>query len=297
MQLPMSARPPRSASPQSPPRNFLAEVRTTGSKLPSRGILHGVEGIGKTTFGAYAPNPIFLMSRGETGLTTLIDAGRLPEVAHLPELTSWLDVLGAVQSLTLEPHEYRTVILDALGGFERLCHEYICESQFAGDWGERGFASYGKGYDVSVAEWLRLLAALDRLREQRRVGIIMLAHTKVKAFRNPTGADFDRYTVDAHEKTWGVSHKWADFVGFANYYIDTKKDGGRAKGIGGTDRVLYTERTAAWDAKNRHGLPAEIDMGTKPEEAWSNFAAAMRAARSADTTANTANTEAAEVTQ
>jgi len=42
---------------------------------------------------------------------------------------------------------------------------------------------------------------------------------------------------------------------------------------------MYCERRAAWDAKNRFGLPEDIDMGSSAEEAFQNFKAAMAAGR------------------
>ena len=72
---------------------------TTGSGLPSRGVVYGPEGTGKTSLGCAAPRPVFLMTRGETGLETLIDAGRVPETAHFPEIESWPDLLAAVEAL------------------------------------------------------------------------------------------------------------------------------------------------------------------------------------------------------
>jgi hypothetical protein len=277
----MATRSTRPAS--SPPRDFLKEVTSQGPKLPNRMLVHGVEGIGKTSFASQAPRPIFLMARGETGLESLIDSGRVAETPHFPESRTWADVLGAVQTLITQPHEYRTLVIDALGGIERLCHEHVCAVNFNNDWSDKGFASYGKGPEVSLPVWLELLSLLDRLRAERKMAIIGVAHTKVKTFKNPEGPDYDRYTVDLHEKTWGLTHKWADMVLFANYFTATSKDKGdaRAKGVGGQDRVIYTERHAAWDAKNRSGLPAEIEMGNSAETAWGNFMQAVRDARAA----------------
>ncbi len=138
-----------------------------------------------------------------------------------------------------------------------------------------------QGYDVSCAEWRLLLSALDRLREEKKMAIIGLCHTKVTPFRNPAGADFDRYQPAVHAKTWELTHRWADIVLFANYYTSTEKQDGRAKGIGGQDRIMYTVRHAAYDAKNRAGLPEEIDMGTTGKEAWTNFIEAMKTAKGA----------------
>jgi hypothetical protein len=44
---------------------------------------------------------------------------------------------------------------------------------------------------------------------------------------------------------------------------------GRARGISTGERVLCTQRTAAYDAKNRHDLPAELPLD------WQSFATAL----------------------
>jgi len=222
------------------------------------------------------------MAKGETGLETLIDLGRLGDVPHLPEVQSWDGVLGAIESLCTEQHEYKTLVLDTINGFERLCHEHVCARDFNSDWGERGFVGYHRGFDVALADWRQLLNAIDRLREQKRMAIICLCHTKVANFKNPEGPDFDRYVPDMNAKTWGLTHKWADHVLFANFFTLAEKEKGsisKAKGKGGQDRTIYTVRHAAYDAKNRAGLAETIDMGTTGEEAWANFMAAMKAGK------------------
>lgn len=56
--------------------------------------------------------------------------------------------------------------------------------------------------------------------------------------------------------------EWADMVLFANYKtvaVATDKDGRKYKAQGG-GRVMYTLHHPCWDAKNRHGLPEEMDF-------------------------------------
>jgi hypothetical protein len=259
----------------------LADIVVAGCGLPNRCILHGVEGVGKTSFAARAPKPIFLMTRGETGLLTLIDAGQVPQTPHFPELVAWEDLLGAIDLLTKQDHDYRTLVIDALNGAERACHEHVCRRDFDGKWGRDGFSAFMTGYDVAVADWRQLLDALDRLRAARRMSILTLGHSKISTFKNPEGCDYDRYSVDLHAKTWSATHKWADMVLFSNFvaHIDSRKGDGKAKAKGGSRRVIYTSRTAAYDAKNRHGLPDHIDAGSSAAEAWANFAAALQASR------------------
>lgn len=256
-------------------------INRAGSGLPSRVVIHGVEGIGKTSIGAFAPKPVFAMTRGETGLLTLIDNGLVPPTDHFDEAQSWNELLEQMRWLVSSQHENRTFVLDTLNGAERLCFEHVMRDKFRGD--PEAFMAYGKGPEIAQAEWIKLLLLLDELRATRRMAMMLLCHTRIKTFRNPEGDDFDRYVPDMHEKVWGLTHKWADVVLFANFETFAKKDRGamKAKGIGGEARVLYTQRTAAYDAKNRLGLPAEIPMSNTTEGGWQAFSQAMRAARAA----------------
>lgn len=266
----------------------LGEVTSKGSGLPSRYTIYGCEGCGKTSFAAYTPRPIFIQTKGETGLDALIDSGRLPEIPHFPEMQSFGDLMAAIEELTIQPHEYGTLVIDTINGAERLCHEEVCRRDFGGDMTDKGFMGYMRGYEVSLVDWRNLLSALDSLREKRRMAIVCLCHAKVKPFRNPVAADYDRYAADMHDKTWGLTHKWSDAVLFCQFEtFNTEKDSKKkGKAIGGQTRIMHTEHHAAFDAKNRQGLPPEIDMGTSGQGAWENFKAALVAAKTANTGGN-----------
>ena len=60
---------------------------------------------------------------------------------------------------------------------------------------------------------------------------------------------------------------------------------GKVKATGGQQRVLHLERSAAWDAGNRYGLPAALAGGGGAKAAWDGLARALAActARAADT--------------
>lgn len=220
-----------------------------------------------------------MMSKGETGLTTLIDNKQIPETPHFPEVMDWNDALGQIDWLTTANHDHKTLVLDTLNGFERLCHEFVCARDYGGIWGKNGFTSYMQGYEVALADWRLLLNALDRLRDVKAMSIICLCHTKVATFKNPEGADYDRYQPDMHAKSWSLTHKWADFVAFINYETFVEKEGKRAKATGGQQRIMYTERHAAYDAKNRLGLPTEIVLADSAEASWNTLYNAMKEAR------------------
>ena len=262
-----------------PAKGFLSQVQSKGQQLPSRIVVSGVPGVGKTEFGSQVPGCIFGMTDDETGLITLLDSGLVQDVPYLPLWENWTDILDSVDELLTAGHDYKALVFDALGGVERKCHEHVCNRDYKNDFTKEGFLSYAAGYDTAMSDWRELLAKLDKLRIQRRMTIVFLAHTKIATFKNPRGADYDRYAVDCHWKTWSLTSKWADMVLFATHYVETTKKGLRHKACSSGDRVMYTKYDAAYDAKNRHNLPPEIDMGSSGAEAWANFVDAIKQGR------------------
>jgi hypothetical protein len=254
-------------------------VSSKGSGLPSRVCLHAVEKFGKTSFAAYAPGVIFGMTKGETGLESLIDSQQLSAVPHFPVWETHGDMMESIEELTVEDHKFRTLAIDTLNGAAQLTCEKVCQREYNGDWGQKGFTGYMRGYEVATSDWREFLVALDRLRSERKMAIICLVHTRVKTFKSPDSEDYDRYQPDMHEKLWGLSHKWFDVIMFGNFYTEVVESGTKHKGLGGQQRVLYTERHAAYDAGNRLGLPEEIQMGESGKDAWDNFISAIKKAK------------------
>lgn len=248
---------------------------------PPRIIVNAVEGWGKTSMIANSPKPLIIMASGETGYKTLLGAGLVPSI-DAAKTTSWPETLALVDELITNDSGHQTYGFDAIGGFERQCHEEVCRRDFDGEWGEKGFSSFQRGYDVSLNDWIQLLVRLDKLQATRGATVVLLSHCKVKTFKNPLGPDYDRWVSDVHEKTWGVTAKWADAVLFGNFLsvIETNKSGKaeslrKGKGIGGTQRVMYTERRDAFDAKNRYGMAPIIDIPDDPSQSWSTLWAAI----------------------
>jgi len=257
-------------------KDWLKEIRTDVKARPPAMVAYGLPGIGKTSFGAAMPGCVFLIDDKEDGINTLKASGLVAaNTPVLPPAKTWRCVTGMLEAMLDPDHPYRFLIVDTIGGLERLCHEHVCNEQFGGEWGDKGFASYQKGYEVSLPYWRELLNAFDKLRLERGMGVVCLAHSIVRPFKNPAGEDYDRYAPDMHHKTWSVTHKWADVVLFLNYYVETTKDKGRPKGRGGRTRYMHTEYEAAFEAKNRHNLPPMIDMGQSGGDAWSNLKQAL----------------------
>ena len=251
----------------------VAEIgRRPGKFTPPRIVINAVPGWGKTTIAAHTPSPSILMTAGETGYDDLLGAGRVPDVdaAVVDTWPNFLATLDHIRDANEIP--YKTLCIDAIDGAERMMHEEVCRRDYEGDWGEKGFTSFQRGYDTSINDWLGMLSRLEKI-QARGVMILMLCHSQIKPFKNPLGEDFDRYVTALHHKTWAQTHKWAGAVLFGKYRTIPVKEKAktRAKGGGGEVRVIYTEERDAFDAKNRYGMPFEIEIPNDPTAAWSTI--------------------------
>lgn len=232
-------------------------------------ILYAVEGWGKTSAGAFSPKPFFLMAPNETGYNRLALEKRVPQIpARL--CATWPSLLGTIRSITADK-QIETLWLDAMGGFEGICRDFVIDRDFEGDGGEKGYASYGRGPEAMSREWLLLVSALDAA-ANAGIDVVILGHSKIRPYKNPTGSDYDHFVCDCHEKVWGFTHKWADAVLFGNFVDVVKTPGNdvtkKGKAFGGTTRQLFCERTAAFDAKNRFGMPASLTIPNDPAQVW-----------------------------
>ncbi len=279
-----TTKPPAGAPPSPPPAaaaggsakavNVPKLAKAEPKFQPPRLVVTGVEGWGKTTLASYAPNPAMLMARGEDGYVTLLGVNSVPNIDATtfdgwPGLLAFLDNMASQESIP-----YKTLVFDALGGFERLCHEHVCTRDFKGDWGEKGFVGFQKGFEVALSDWIGFLSRLDRIRAHG-VMILLLSHSRVKPFKNPMGPDFDQYVSDVHPKTWDITKKWVDAVFFAKFITVPDKVDGKIKGIGGTSRIMYTRGCDAFNAKNRYGMPTEIEFTDDPTLMWSTLWTAL----------------------
>lgn len=273
---PDTRRAPRPRSAFLPPAPSLDTVTSEGKKLPNRVVLHALQKWGKTSWAAQAPSPVFLMTRGEDGLLTLMKSGQVKPTKHFPDpACSWNDLKLALNELVVKDHPYKTLVLDTLNGAERLCHEDFVERECDGNW--QNFDAYGRGPKLAVKGFIELTQLLDDLR-RKGMGIICLCHSMVKTFNNPEGPNYDRWEPVLAKESWAHVDRWTDMILFGAFETITedKRNTGKAKARDGQTRLIMTERHAAYDAGNRHGLPPEIECGGSAEEGWKNFVEALR---------------------
>lgn len=235
--------------------SILATATKGRVESPVRGVLFGVEKIGKSTFASNAPNPIFIDVEKGTGF---IDTTRV-------QPTTWEDIMEVVKELTATDHEFKTLVLDSLDWAERLLWARVCKKAKAENI-ETAFGGYGKGFTAAIDEWRAFLYAIEELIAKKKMNVILVAHAHIKPFNNPEGDNFDRYEMKLNAKAAGLLKEWAHAVLFANYEILTaKNDKKQIKGVDSEARIIHTRRTAAYDAGNRYSLPETLPLS------WDDF--------------------------
>lgn len=218
--------------------------------MPDRIVLLGVEGVGKSTWAQHAPSPVFIAPE---------DGVRHLDVASFrnPAPETYAEVLACIASLRDEPHDYRTLVIDTLDWLEPMLQAHVCCEM---RWPNIEAPGYGKGYVAAAEEWRSLLATVDALRNARDMEVILVAHVGIKMFSNPSGPDYSRYEPLLHKHAGALVKQWADAVFFATFVEYAEDIKGKMKGVSTGARIMHTERSASWDAKNRMSLPPELPL-------------------------------------
>lgn len=214
---------------------------------PQKVVIYGPEGVGKSTLAGQTPAPVFLDTEGGTHH---LDVDRLDSVA------TWEEITAAIGQLGKSDHPFRTLVIDTADWLEKRLAEHLCRKANKESIEDFG---YGKGWVMLTEEFARFLNSLDAL-TARGMHIVFLAHATVKKFEAPDQAgSYDRFELKLSKQVAPLLKEWADVVLFANYVTKVaEKDNGKMRGVGGKERVLFATHTAAYDAKNRHGLPDKL---------------------------------------
>lgn len=240
----------------------LSSIQRGKSIKAPRLFVYATHGIGKSTFAAAAPKPIFICT--EDGLGNI-------DTASFPLAGSSADVLGALESLYTQEHDFQTVVLDSADWYEQILQREIDSNHKPAE------LAYGKGAAILATRWKELLDGLNALRNDKGMAIILIGHCEIKRFDSPEMDSYDRYQPKLAARSSALLQEWADAVLFANYKTMVRKEDvgfnkSVSKGITTGQRVIHTAETPAFLAKNRYSLPAELPLD------WNAFSAAMQAA-------------------
>lgn len=225
--------------------------KTNATKRGRRTMIYGVHGVGKSTAANCAPKPVFIPT--EDGLQDM-------EADAFPLCNTFEEVLEALRLLEEEDHDYKTVCIDSLDWTERLVWEKtarIHEKDSIDSW------DFYKGYSLCLKQWNEILTPLQRLSEGG-MNVVLIAHCKTERFDNPQTDAYDRFVPRLHKNASALVQEWCDEVLFAAFKVYTRKTGKgfneTTKGVGKDERLFHTTEKPSHQAKNRLGMPEEIQL-------------------------------------
>ena len=250
--------------------SFLSRVTSGVAPKPVRFAVHGHPGSGKTLLASGAPGCIF---------QTVEDGMGLIDAAQLPAPSSFSEAIAQIGELISEDHEYRSLVVDAIDGIEPLIFREICEAG-----GKESIADFGfnKGYVQADSYWVRYFKALDELRAQRSMHIVVISHSAAVHYDDPTTGTYVRWEPNLHKRTVPLLTKWADVIGFLDLEKtvvdrgDADKNRAVRTAMASGSRFLNLTETGSFIAKNRFGLKPQLEIPL--ENGWSVFGDALKAA-------------------
>lgn len=232
---------------------------TTGKvhKPPIIGV-HAKPGLGKSTWAAQSPDPLFI---------TLEEGTNQLDVARTPLIDAWEGVVSTIGALIHEPHAYKTVVFDTIDMMEMLIWKNICTRE--GKSMALACGGYANAYKVALEEyWPLFIDGARTLRDKRNVGTIMLCHSidrpvvsaqveeylrsEPKLYSSSTGK------VDVADYLIGQCDAW----GYFGYDIKTidSADKERKLAKGGVKRIQHWEPAASHLAKNRYKISEPLPL-------------------------------------
>ena len=252
-------------------------------------LFYGPPGVGKTSFAAGAPNPIF--ARVEDGLGTL-DVARWPRdvedggTGTFKELNEFVEFLGA---LLADHQPYQTLVVDSISALERLIwRQVIRDDGLDPDNGgtiEKVGKGYQRGYREAAHYWATLVQWWKAL-QAKGVAVILLGHADAAKFHDPMQGEYDRYSLRLHKWGSAVILEECDLVGFL---LNRKALTSETGGFGQTRqratsqrRMLYLADQPAAEAKCRYsGVAPELEIPDSvddPTAGWAVFSDALASA-------------------
>lgn len=252
---------------------FLNSVVSGAPKVGQRIVIAGVEGVGKTTLACDTPNSLLIPL--EQGFNA-IKSARLPA-----QLQTWAEIENLCNELREASQKGRlqkgsSIVWDSATALERIIHkETLNRDTQANKLAlgkthsmETAHGGYGKAYPIANQLFEVWVDRMDELAFYGGINVIVTCHVFVVRIADPSAGEYDTFELLMHSpknaKTYGKREhltQWADGIFFLHEPVFIRKEEGAKVSLGisrSEGRVLETDRSPAWTAKNRYGLSGPI---------------------------------------
>lgn len=227
---------------------------------PPKILIYGMDGIGKTTFAAGAPDPFFIDA----------NRGSLEHDVRRVYPDNWDETKEYLQAVERREIDCKTLVLDSLTDLELSSHQRLFGSHTIANYD----GGWGAGKNAAAKEWVNVRNQLERIWMQGK-SIIVIAHVQVSEFEDPSLPRYNRYTVAARPELAAMFRQWVDHVLFCREEIVTVAEKGEHTRAGSAGvRSIHTKWNPAYDAKSRGGMPPKLPLS------WMDFDTALRSSGS-----------------
>ena len=261
----------------------LARLQISKRKAPVI-LIYGPQGVGKNTFACCEHAPLSVESppgaarEGVVVIQTEEGLGDIQAPAF-PKALVFYDVMEALGSLYTEDHQFTTVVVDSLDWLEPLIWAHTCELN---NWPDLESAGFGKGYTAADATWRQFFSAINDLRNDKGMTVIMTAHQQVITVEDPELPTYQTTEIKLHKRAAAIAKEYTDVILHASLKTllandasakkaEVKKGEARQLAVTTGQRIITTQPKPGATAKNRFHLPAELPL------CWASFADAMQA--------------------
>lgn len=238
----------------------LKSTKQQAQERPSLLTVYGVDGVGKTSFAAEWPSPVYITTAGERAPSDI----DLPTPGTVESIDNLYDIVGELLDRDDDgnlKHEFKTVIIDSIDGLEPLIWKATCARIGAtaiDDSSAGSVAAYGRGYREADVEWVEFTDAMDALIASD-MNVILLAHPGIVTFNSPISDPYSRYDLKTHKRASALIREKSDIVAFINYRVSLVKADPSKKHTThhaeGKERYIHLSENAGFVAKCRHQAP------------------------------------------
>ena len=260
----------------------LASLQISKRKAPVI-LIYGPQGVGKNTFACCEHAPLSVESppgAARAGVVVIQTEEGLGDIKApaFPKAVSFEEVMEALGSLYIEEHQFDTIVIDSLDWLEPLIWEYTCRMN---SWPDIENPGFGKGYIFTDLVWRQFFSAINDLRNDKGMTVIMTAHQTIITVEDPELPTYQTTEIKLHKRAAAIAKEYTDVILHASLKTNLTNDSsakkaelkkGEARQLAVTtgQRIISTQPKPGATAKNRYHLPAELPLD------WSAFAAAMQ---------------------
>lgn len=230
------------------------EIRKGKIAAPVRAVIYGSEGVGKSSLAAEMPEPLFI---------DVEDGTKELDVSRFPAPDSWNTLLAEIDAVIDDPTICRTLVIDTIDRAEQLLTAQLlaegrCDSI------EKYGGGYGKGYTALAERWQKdLLGRLDKV-ITKGVHVTLIGHAMMRKMENPEDPPYDRWELKVSKKVAPLTKEWSDLLLFCNFDVIVVEENGKGKARGKAKRKMHANHKPTYDAKNRYGLPDDMELNYEP---------------------------------